>query len=292
MSGEQMELALDAKADLGEGPVWDDQTGRLIWVDIMANRVNLFEPSTKAVRSIDVGAPVGAVAMRASDGLLIALADGLALLSLESEELNRLCELPGVTPAVRMNDGKCDVAGRFWIGTMAYNFQQGAGSLYRLEAGRPPVVILQDLTISNGIDWSPDASRMYFVDSPTRGIDVFDYDPSSGGISGRRTFAEITLEGAVPDGLCVDAEGNVWVALWGGSCVQCFDPNGRLQTTVPVPASQVTSCAFGGADLSDLYITTARGGLSAAQLDSQPQAGGLFRIRPGVKGRVANRFAG
>lgn len=291
MNCELAELVLDAKADLGEGPVWDGQTGQLVWVDIMAGRVNLFNPSTGANRFIDVGTPVGAAAHRASGGLVLAIQDGFAQLDLATGQVTRLCGFPGSAPLIRMNDAKCDPQGRLWAGTLSTDMRPRAGALYRFDPGGQVSTMLPDVTCSNGTDWSLDGKIMYYVDSMTRRVDSFDFDPVSGAIANRRTFVEIELQGAVPDGLTVDAAGNVWVALWGGACVRCYSAAGELLATVPVPASQSSSCAFGGEDLGDLYITSARGGLSTEQLEKEPVAGGLFRARPGVKGRRANRFA-
>jgi sugar lactone lactonase YvrE len=288
---EQAELVLDVKADLGEGPVWDAQTGQLVWVDIMADRVNLFDPSTGVNRPFDVGAPVGSAALRTSGGLILAIQDGFAQLDLTTGQATRLCGFPGSAPLIRMNDAKCDPQGRLWAGTLSMDMREGAGALYRLDPDGAVSTILPNVTCSNGTDWSLDGQIMYYVDSMTHRIDCFDFDSISGAIANRRTFVEIELDGALPDGLTVDAEGNVWVALWGGSCVHCYNPAGELLTTVPVPASQSSSCTFGGGDLGDLYITSARTGLTAAQLQHEPLAGGLFRVRPGVKGRPANRFA-
>lgn len=288
----QAELALDAKADLGEGPLWDDRSGQLVWVDIMAGRVNLFDPLTGESRSIDVGIPVGAAALRESGGLVLAVKDGFAALDTETGALSQLSGFPGAAADVRMNDAKCDSQGRMWAGTMAFDLHDGAGALYRFDPDDGVTTMLTGVTCSNGIDWSPNGKLMYYVDSMTRRIDCFDFDAAAGAISGRRTFVEIELEHAVPDGLTVDSEGNVWVALWGGGCVRCYSPDAKLMGSVEVPASQSSCCAFGSADLDELYITSAREGLPDEELAKQPLAGGLFRFRPGVRGVRANRFAG
>jgi len=287
----QADLVLDARADLGEGPVWDDRTGRLIWVDIMAGRVNVFDPSTGANQAIPAGSPVGAVALHSSGGLLLALKEGFASLDLESGKVTPMCGFTGTAPLIRMNDAKCDPQGRFWAGTLSMDMKPGAGALYRLNPGGGVTTVLQCVTCSNGIDWSLDGKTMYYVDSMTHRIDCFDFEPVSGTIANRRTFVEIGLAGAVPDGLTVDSEGNIWVALWGGWGIHCYSPRGQRIAAIRVPASQSSSCTFGGGDFGDLYITSARTGLAAEQLVKEPHAGGLFRARPGVKGRPANRFA-
>jgi sugar lactone lactonase YvrE len=288
----QAELVLDVKADLGEGPLWDDRAGQLVWVDIMAGRVNLFDPLTGENRSIDVGVPVGAAALRESGGLVLAVQDGFAALDTETGKLSQLSGFPGAAADIRMNDAKCDSLGRMWAGTMAFDLHDGAGALYRFNPDGGVTTMLTGITCSNGTDWSPDGKLMYYVDSMTRRIDCFDFDAAAGAISGRRTFVEIEPKDGVPDGLTVDSEGNVWAAIWGGRCVRCYSPDARLLGSVAVPSSQSSCCVFGGKDLDELYITSARTGLPEEELAKQPLAGGLFMCRPGVKGVPANRFAG
>jgi sugar lactone lactonase YvrE len=287
---EPVEVALDIRADLGEGPVWDDRTNQLVWVDIMAGRVNLFNPGTGANRAIETGTPVGAAALCESGGLLLAVQDGFAKLDPATGAITRFAGFPDASPDVRMNDAKCDPQGRLWAGTMAFDMHPAGGALYRLYPDASVTTILPGVTISNGIDWSLDGQTIYYVDTPTLRVDCFDFDAASGAISNRRPFVEIREPGAYPDGLTIDAQGNLWLALWGGHGVRCYNPQAELIATVDVPASQASSCAFGGADLDTLYITTARTGLSEDDLAKQPLAGSLFRLRPGVKGRPANRF--
>lgn len=287
----QVELVLDAKADLGEGPLWDDRSGRLVWVDIMEGTVNFFDPSTGGNRAVSVGSPVGAAALHSAGGLLLALKEGFAHLDVEDGKSTPLCGFPGAAPLIRMNDAKCDPQGRLWAGTLSMDMKPGAGALYRLNPDGGVTTVLESVTCSNGIDWSLDGKTMYYVDSMTRRIDCFDFDPLLGSVTNRRSFVQIEQDNAVPDGLTVDSGGNVWVALWGGWGVRCFNPQGELISEIEVPASQSSSCAFGGSDLGDLYITSARTGLTEEQLAKEPHAGGLFRARPGVKGRPANRFA-
>jgi sugar lactone lactonase YvrE len=188
-----------------------------------------------------------------------------------------------------MNDGACDSRGRFWAGTMHLDCVTCAGSLYRLDVTGEVHVMCRDVTISNGIAWSPDDSLMYYVDTPTLGIDAFDYEPETGAIAGRRRIATIEDGAGSPDGLVVDAEGCIWVALWEGWALRRYGPDGTHLATVEVPASRVTKPAFGGESLTDLYITTARPEEPDA---AQPHAGGLFLARPGVRGLAAHAFNG
>ncbi len=307
------DLVLDLRAELGEGPVWDPIAACLYFVDILRGRVHRFDPATRALRTCETGCSVGAVAPTGRGDLVLAVRDGFARLDLSGSRFNgadtpvrpdewsrpyssgrieMIAEVEADRPDQRMNDGKCDAAGRFWAGTMALDERGGAGALYRLDPDGHVETMIDGVTISNGLDWSDDGRLMYFIDTPTQSVDVFDFDLASGRIANRRPFARIDPVDGAPDGLTLDAEGFVWVALWGGSGVRRYAPDGALDSIVRVPATYVTSCAFGGADLGDLYITTARIKLSEADRASQPLAGGLFRARPGVRGRPPHRFSG
>jgi len=287
-----VEVVLDARAELGEGPRWDPGEQRLLWVDIMAGRVHAFRPDKGACRNVGVGKPVGALAGARDGSLVLAVADGFARLDFKSGATTMLAAVEADRPQNRMNDGACDPAGRFWAGTMALDESPGQGALYRLDPDLTVHTMVTSVTISNGIDWSLDGRRMYYVDSPTRRIDVFDLDGQSGGITNRRPFATIPAEAGIPDGLTVDADGFVWLALWGGAALRRYAPDGTLERTVPLPVSHPTSCAFGGAALDELYVTSARRPLSVEERKREPEAGSLLRLRPGVKGRPANLFGG
>lgn len=286
------ELALDARADLGEGPLWDAANQRLLWVDIMQGRVNAFEPATGRTQSWATGEPAGAAALRASGGMVVAVQSGFAAIDENTGQLKSLAVYEGASPDIRMNDGKCDPAGRFWAGTMAFDMRAGAGALYRLDPGGTVTTMVTGVTISNGLDWTPDLSGMYYIDTMTGRIDLFDYDAATGGIANRRAFVRIEEGAGYPDGMTVDAAGNVWVALWGGGAVRCYSPAGKLEGVVRVPAVQSSCCAFGAADLGDLYITSARTGLPADVLTRNPANGGVFVVRTGAKGRPAWKYAG
>ena len=290
MTAAAVELALDARADLGEGPRWDVARQRLLWVDIMRGRVHAFTPSTGACRNVAVGRPVGALASCRDGRLVLAVAGGFARLDLDSETFEMQAAAEADRPQNRMNDGACDGAGRFWAGTMALDEGPGAGALYRLDPDLTVHTILTGVSISNGLDWSLDGRRMYYVDSPTRRIDVFDFDLATGSIANRRTFVEVPADAGIPDGLTVDATGFVWLALWGGAALRRYAPDGTLERVVPLPVTHPTSCAFGGAGLDELYVTSARRPLTAEEKARQPQAGGVFRLRPGVVGRPAHLF--
>lgn len=293
MVTDEVELVWDAGAHIGEGPVWDGLEQALVWLDIPRGLVHAWRPDEGPRRPFAVGQPVGAVAPRASGGLVAAVRDGFALLEPGSGQVSMVADTEGDRPGNRMNDGKCDPAGRFWAGTMALDERPGAGGLYRLDPDLRVERVLDGVTISNGLGWSPDGTTMYFIDSPTGGVDAFDYDPDTGAIAGRRRLVDVPGLPGIPDGLTVDAEGCLWVAVFGGGRVQRHAPDGRLLATVTLPVSQVTSCAFGGAGLDELYVTSAREHLSQERLREQPHAGGLFRHRPdGVVGLPAHQFLG
>jgi sugar lactone lactonase YvrE len=228
-------------------------------------------------------------------GLVLALRDGFGLLPAGAEGAARVIEVEKALTANRMNDGRCDAAGRFWAGTMSATMDHvvGAGSLYRLEKSGDdlkPVRVVGGLTVANGIDWSPDGRLMYYIDSPTQRVDVFDFDPDWGTVSERRPFVQIPSSDGLPDGMVVDAEGGVWVALFRAGRLRRYSPSGAIKQEVEVPVALVTSATFGGPDLGDLYITTARHRLKPEERSGQPHAGSLFRCRPGPVGRLSYRF--
>jgi sugar lactone lactonase YvrE len=287
-----VELLVDAHAVVGEGPFWHPDEEVLYWVDIMGHLVHRYDPARAQDTTIDVGQAVGAARPRASGGLVLAVQDGFAALDPATGRVEMLAEVEKSNADNRMNDGACDSAGRFWAGTMSFSERAGAGSLYRLETDHRVTKLLDNLTISNGIGWSPDDRLMYYIDSRTLGLDVFDFERASGAISNRRRLATTNMEGAVPDGLAVDAEGYIWVALWGGWAVHRYAPDGQLDRAISLPVSQVSACAFGGPNLQDLYITSATNNLSAEQRSREPNAGGLFRCRPGVRGLPTHSYRG
>jgi sugar lactone lactonase YvrE len=287
-----VDLFADAHAELGEGPVWDPIDRCLYFVDIMARRVHRIDVSSSASRFFDVDRMAGAIAPTRGGDLLLAVQGGFARLDPRTGAVRPFATLDDDRDNIRMNDGKCDPAGRFWAGTMAIDERPHCGSLYRLDPGGRVHTMLSGVSISNGLDWSADARVMYFIDSPTRAIDAFDFDLSSGAIANRRTVARIARGHGFPDGMTLDADGCLWVALWSGGAVHRYTPAGALDAVVPVPASRPTSCTFGGDDLGDLFITTAGMKLSAAERAQQPHAGGVFVARPGVTGRAPHQFAG
>jgi sugar lactone lactonase YvrE len=271
-------------AALGEGPCWDPDRQCLYWVDIPAGIVHRLAGGAHA--AWQAGQPVGAVAVRAEGGLILAARDGFLALDLDTGRVSVIAEVEADRPGNRMNDAACDRTGRMFAGTKAEDDTAGAGSLYRLDPDHRLTTVLTGVTVSNGIGWSPDESLMYYVDSPTRRVDVLDYDPATGTGGNRRPFAELPSGQAVPDGLTVDADGGVWVALWDGGTVLRYELSGQISAMVTLPVLRPTSCAFGGLGLDVLYITTAAGP------GPDSGGGGLFACRPGFTGLPANPYRG
>jgi len=286
------ELVYDVRAQLGEGPIWDERRQRLLFADILRGHVHAFDPVAGKARVYEVGQPVGAIACAERGDWVLAAGRGFVRLDPDTGRVTLLAEAAAPSANVRMNDGYVDPAGRFWAGTMSLVHEAGQGTLYRLDADGSVHVMITPVTTSNGIDWSPDGKLMYYIDTRTSRVDVFDFDVSTGAVAGRRVFVEIRASDGHPDGLVVDHAGGIWVAFWRGGAVRRYAPDGHLERTVSIPASLATKCAFGGAALDELYVTTAWIDLTADERRAQPQAGGLFRVKPGVKGRAPSRYAG
>ncbi|MGH3762843.1 SMP-30/gluconolactonase/LRE family protein [Actinophytocola sp.] len=284
-----VDVALAAGARLGEGPLWDPHAAVLRWVDILPGLVHRFDPASGEDTSFEVGEPVGTVAGRRGGGLVLATASGIFTCAEDGTGRTRLHTVSTDPAGGRFNDGKADPWGRFWGGTMLEG-TDGAGAFYRLEPDGTLHTVLTNVSVSNGLGWSPDGRTMYYVDTRTGGVDVFDHDPETGAVSGRRRLVDV--ERGWPDGLTVDADGNLWVALWDGWAVRRYTPDGRLTDTVELPAQRITSCAFGGARLSTLYVTSARVGLSEEDLARQPHAGSLFALDAAVSGLTPGEWAG
>jgi sugar lactone lactonase YvrE len=286
------EVALDARATLGEGPVWDAGQQRLVWLDILPGLVHRFDPATGRDDPFRAGKPVGSAALRHGGGLVLAVEDGFALLDPDWQRLDQVAVIEHPGPPGRFNDGKCDPAGRFLAGTMAYDLTPAAGSVYRLGPDLTVTRLLDGVTISNGLAWTADGATMYYIDSPAQGVDAFDYDAETGRLGNRRRVVDIPAAAGLPDGMTIDTDGCLWVALHGGSAVHRYAPDGRLDTVVSFPASNVTCPVFGGPGLDVLYVTSARDGLDERRLAAQPHAGALFAADVGARGLPADRFAG
>jgi sugar lactone lactonase YvrE len=281
---------------LSEGPRWDEKRQELLWVDILGrgfHRATLTaDGGPDQVRTMALDRHVGAVAPIAGGGYVLAAGQGFLFVD-EAGSVRELAQPEAGHVHVRMNDGACDPQGRFWAGTMAYDESPGAGTLYRLELDGGCSTVLTGLTISNGIGWSPDGMTMYLSDSGAGLVEAFDFDGSTGAIGGRRTLVALDQPGVAPDGLTVDAEGDIWVALYGGWAVNRYGPDGSLRATVPIPVAQTTSCAFGGRERRTLFVTTGRERLDEAALERQPDAGRVFSVTGlGVRGPGCSPYRG
>jgi sugar lactone lactonase YvrE len=283
------ELVLDARAELAEGPRWDDRTGTLAWVDILGCALHRFDPETGEDVAVEVGSHLGAAAPHGETGFVLALREGFALL--EDGRVEPFAPVLAGQPDLRMNDGRCDRAGRFWAGTLSYEGRPDQAALYRLDPDGSVRTMVDGVWLSNGLDWSPDDRLLYYVDSYNFIVDVFDFDLAEGTLGGRRRFVDVDPSHRYPDGLAVDADGCVWLALCGGGKVHRYTPQGELDTVVTVPrVANVTAVAFGGPALDVLYVTTAWENLSEAELAEQPHAGGIFAAATGAAGLPTARF--
>ncbi|QKV95132.1 SMP-30/gluconolactonase/LRE family protein [Streptomyces sp. NA02950] len=285
------DIAVRATATLGEGPTWDPTTRRLIWVDVLAARVHTYDPATGHRTTLATEQHIGAAKPRAGGGLVVNLRDGIGLYGADG---GFRWLVRDATPGRRGNDAAVAPDGSLWAGTMRYDEAPGGGTLARIAPDGARAEVLPDVTVSNGIGWSPDGRLMYYTDSPTRRIDVFDVPDVDGGrgpaeVSGRRPFARIEEGAGFPDGLCVDAEGAVWVALWDGGAIRRYVPDGTLDRVVDLPVPRPTACAFGGPDLSDLYVTSARVGVDPS---AAPLAGSVLVVPGAGRGSAQPAFAG
>lgn len=277
---------------LGEGPVWDATNKCICWVDILNGNIHEFTQSNNKYRNIAVKDMVGAVALCTNGDFLAALKSGLAFVNRNSGEVTLLHHPEVHLPQNRFNDGKCDPAGRFWVGTMSLSEKQGAGSLYMIDRDLSHSVKIKDITISNGLTWSPDHKTFYFIDTPTFEVVAYDYDFETGNITNKRVAISIPKKEGFPDGMTIDSEGMLWIAHWNGWQVARWNPGtGKKLFTISLPAARITSCTFGGQNLQDLYITSASIGLSEKQLEEQPLAGSLFVVKNcGFQGMEAIAF--
>ena len=290
----QARCVLEAGAHLAEGPHWWAERSKLLWVDIEASRIGLFDPCSGQNSFINVGCHVGCVVPTASQDLLAATADGFLRVNPINGARTLLHHPEAHCLDNRFNDGKCDPWGRLWAGSMHYEFVPGAAALWRLDTNLESRRMRSDVTISNGLAWSSDRRFLYFIDSPTLQVLRLPLDEQGDPIDQGTVCVEIPASwNCVPDGMTIDAEGMLWIALHDGSAVTRWDPaSGEHLATVELPCSKVTSCCFGGENLDQLFITTARHQLDPDQLEKQPLAGGLFVAEVGVAGLLAQTFDG
>ncbi|MBE0669886.1 MAG: SMP-30/gluconolactonase/LRE family protein [Anaerolineales bacterium] len=280
----QAELLLDVQAVLGEGPAWDAKTQTLYWVDILEKRIYA---GMELLAQLDEF--VGCLAPCKDGNLILGKRASFVYFDIASSQQTVLASL-NESAANRMNDGKCDPAGRFLAGSMDMNEKDASGSLYSFD-GKKAMRLLGDIRISNGLAWSPDHKTFYYIDTPTREVKAFDYDLGTGQIANPRVVIQIPESLGWPDGMTSDVDGNLWIAMWGGAQVTKWNPNsGKMLLQIPVPALQSSSCVFGGRDMNELYITSARVGMSEADLRKYPLSGGLFKVITDVVGMPTFEF--
>jgi sugar lactone lactonase YvrE len=286
------ELLFDTKALLGEGPIWDARTQTLYWIDILQKRI--YVEGTILAQLDDF---IGCIAPRNGGGLILALSGdegrfGFASLEVDSGKLTPLASPRNEPSNNRFNDGKCDPRGRFLAGTMDLGESDPTGSLYSFDR-KTITKLLSNVTISNGMTWSPDHKTFYYIDTPTRNVMAFDYDVETGAIADPRLAVHVPEPLGWPDGMTSDTHGNLWIAMWGGAQVTKWNPHsGELLEQIAVPARNVSSCIFGGRDRNELYLTSARKGLDEATLVEYPLTGGVFRLETNVEGMPAFEFDG
>jgi len=283
--------------DLGESPCWDPDTRRLYWIDAWRSEVHALDPSTRetsctALAPALAGLPIGSIARAADGGLIGGVKGGFYHLDLERRAARLIAAVEADRPSTnRLNDGKCDRAGRFWCASVNTDHHTPSGSLWRLEPGKAPMRMEDGLTVGNGIAWSPDDRRLYLADTLTATVWQYDFDIASGALANRRLFLSTAHISGFVDGATVDADGCYWAALFRGGAVAQFDPDGKLMRHIRLPVSNPTMCAFGGPGLDVLYVTSASRFLDAAQRRDQPLAGRLFAIEGlGAHGIAEPRF--
>lgn len=285
----QAECIIDSKNLLGEGPVWEEQLGELFWVDIEGRKLYRYRPADGSTQAYELDQKIGCAVPAVDGSWLVGLQDGFHRLDLATGRTELLAKTLDGAIGNRMNDGKCDPLGRFWAGTISGSGQKN-GYLYTLEADGTAAVKVSEVGCSNGLAWNAEGTVMYFIDSVDKVVCAFDYDRASGAITNRRTVIAFSEEDATPDGMSIDGEGNLWIGHWGGSQLSCWNPHtGEKLAKVELPVKNVTSCAFGGENMDELYITTARVGNDEASLAEQPLAGGVFRVKLDVKGLPVQR---
>ena len=287
----EAELVLDARASLGEGAFWDDGCGLLYWVDIEGRLLHVYNPGSGRDAEYETADRVGTVVTGKGGGIVFA--EGLRVVTADRPggKTRTLCTFEDEPPGNRLNDGKCGPAGRLWIGSMNMGGEKERARLYCVYPDGSYRTMLSNVSISNGIVWTADRRKMYYIDTPKRTVQIFDYDFDFGSISNGRTAFEVPSTMGFPDGMAIDSEDMLWIAHYGGAAVRRWDPtSGSCLETVHLPVINVTSCAFGGPDLRDLFITTARLGRSKEETEREPRAGGLFRCRPTIPGVPQYKF--
>jgi len=286
------ELEYEIKAKLGEGALWNHKTNELYWIDIEGKTLFIYNPKTKENKSYKMPSRIGTVVPYTENEVIVALEDGIYNFNLKSKTQTLFSNIESKLSDNRFNDGKCDPAGNFWVGSMNIkDTKKTTGSLYKITKDKKVEQKINNVRISNGIVWTKDGKTMYYIDTPTGKIRAYDYDMEIGDISNERVAVTIPESIGYPDGMTIDEEDMLWVGLWNGNGVGRFNPKtGELISKIEVPAHNVTACAFGGENLDTLYITTARVDMSDDELKEKPLSGSIFKVKPGVRGVKSSFF--
>ena len=291
-----LEIITDIRANLGEGPLWDSRNKILYWIDIIDKKIFNYNSKTKTTSTIILDQYIGSIALSKSEKLLLALHHGFYFLDSKTGELKKINDPESNLPKNRFNDGKCDAHGRFWAGTTSFDELDPVGALYCLETDFKVRKIFNEVLISNGLAWSLDNKKMYYIDSPRREIYSFDYEIITGTIRNKKIIIKVPDDMGFPDGMTIDTDGNLWIAHWGAYLICKWDPRkGKLLDKIKIPANRVSSCTFGGSDLDELYITTAQRGFAdiGKKLDKDSvneYDGLLFKIKTDCRGLKTYEF--
>ncbi|MBB3124287.1 sugar lactone lactonase YvrE [Mesoflavibacter sabulilitoris] len=284
-----LEYKINSK--LGEGAIWNYKTEELYWVDIEGQTLNIYNPKTKNNNVIKTPSKIGTVVPYTKQQAVIALEDGIYQVNLDNGKLNQISNIEASMTENRFNDGKCDPQGNFWVGSMHLKESSPKASLYKVAPNGTTTKMIDSVTISNGIVWSKDAKTMYYIDTPTKTIKSYNYDIKTSTISNEKVAVNVPESLGYPDGMTIDQNDMLWVALWNGNAVAQFNPKtGQLISKIEVPAHNVTSCAFGGKNLDVLYITTSTKDMTNEEREKYPLAGSIFKYKPEAKGRPAFFF--
>ncbi|XP_017557675.1 regucalcin-like isoform X2 [Pygocentrus nattereri] len=299
MSSVKVECVVKEPNEIGEGPVWEEKDSTLLYVDITGQKISRWSSLTNQIESMSTETFVGCVVPRRSGGYVIGEGTHFAAVDWQKRSITTIAHVDTDKSKTRFNDGKVDPAGRFFAGTMGLEVrpaevEKKQGSLYSLQADHSVIKHFDQVDLSNGLDWSLDHRYFYYIDSLKFMLEVFDYDMQTGAISNRRTVYQLEKDEGIPDGMCIDAEGKLWMACYSGGRVLRIDPQtGTRLQTVKLPVARTTSCCFGGKDYTDLYVTSAYKGMDEEARAQQPQAGCIFKVSGlGVKGIPPNSFAG
>ena len=289
-------LLINLGGVIGEGICWNETDSMLYWIDLLANTIYAYSLEEAAAKIIRLDQNTGCIAVREKGGLIAALQHGFYFVDVKTGSLEPITDPEADKPGNRFNDGECDCRGRLWAGTMSKALDSGAGdttpmgALYCLDSDLHVEKKIDKVTISNGIGYSPDNKTMYYIDSPTQCVAAFDFDKGTGQISNRRIVVRVPEETGMPDGMTVDAQGMLWVGMWGGGAVVRYDPeSGRQLEKITIPAPFVTTMVFGGQDMDEMFVNTAK---LNTDLNKYPDAGGVFRIKMDVKGQYTYKFKG